>query len=103
ERIDRRQAVAGGKRDDRSTVRRGEEVRQHEERAIGCARKLLDRAFHLVRIMNRCGKRLYRQHRRGGLDRPCVKERRRVWVEEICDTRDVWSDTLQKFKPLTGN
>src|SRR5262245_19016898 len=57
-RIDRRQAVPGGERDDRSTVRRGEEVRQHEERAIGCARKLLDYVFHLVRIMNRRGKRL---------------------------------------------
>src|SRR6516165_11563802 len=42
ERIDRRQAVPRGERDYRSTVRRGEKIRQHEQRAIGCARKLLD-------------------------------------------------------------
>jgi hypothetical protein len=103
ERIDGRQAMPGGERDDRSTVARGEEVRQHEERAIGCARKLLDHTFHLARVVSRCGKRLYRQRRRCGLDRLRIKERRRVRVEEICDARDVWSDSFQQVKPLTGN
>src|SRR5262249_14826647 len=71
--------------------------------SIGCARKLLDHAFHLVRVVNRCGKRLYRQYRRGGLDRARIKERRRVRIEEICDARDVWSDTFQEVEPLSGN
>ena len=39
---------------------------------------------------------------RCALDRPCVQERRGVWVKEICDSFDVWSDTFQQFKPLTG-
>jgi hypothetical protein len=28
--------------------------------------------------------------------------RRRVWVEEICYSRNVWSDTFQQFKPLVS-
>src|SRR6516225_9235299 len=56
-----------------------------------------------VRVVNRRGKRLYRQHRRGGLDRARVKERRRVWIEERCDARDVWSDTFHQVEPLSGN
>src|SRR5215471_120761 len=31
-----------------------------------------------------------------------VKERRRIWVEEICDARDVWRDPFHQFEPLTG-
>src|SRR5436309_3947935 len=61
ERIDRRQAVLGGERDDRLTIRCGEEVWQDEERAIGCADKLLDLALHLGRVVNRCSKRLQGQ------------------------------------------
>src|SRR6516165_1066598 len=93
----------GGDRDDRLTIRCGEQVRQHEQRAIGCARKLLDHAFHLIRVANLRSKRLYRQQRSSSLDCPPVQERRRVWVKEICDARDVWSDTFYQFKPLTGH
>src|SRR6516164_705490 len=31
------------------------------------------------------------------------KRGRCVWVKEICDARDVWSDTFHQFKPLTGH
>src|SRR5262245_61742417 len=102
ERIDGGQAVPSGKRDDRFTICRGEEVRQHEQRAIGFARNLLDHGFDLFYVMNRCGKRLYREQRRSSFDCSCVQLRRRVWVEEICYPRNAWSDTFQQFKPLVS-
>src|SRR5260370_25478509 len=71
--------------------------------AIRFTRKLLDHVFHLIRVANLCGKRLYRQQRSSSLDCPRVQERRRVWVKEVCDSRDVWSDTFYQFKPLTGH
>jgi hypothetical protein len=80
--------------------RRSRHVWQHEERAVGFARKLLDHAFHLGRVVNRCSKRLYRQQRRSGLDCPRIQERRCVWVKEICDSRDVWSDPFNNSNHL---
>src|SRR5215471_2822930 len=37
------------------------------------------------------------------LDCPRVQERCRIWVKEICDSPDLWSDTFHQFKPLTGH
>jgi hypothetical protein len=56
--INRRQAVVSGEPDDRLTVRRGEQVRQHDERATGFARNLLDYGFRLGRVVNLCSKRI---------------------------------------------
>jgi hypothetical protein len=51
--------VVSGESDDRLTIRCGKEVWQHEERAIGFARKLLDHAFHLGWVVNCCSNQLY--------------------------------------------
>src|SRR5262245_55195266 len=59
ERINCGQAVPGSERDDRLTIRCGEEVWQDEKCAIGFPRNLLDHTFDLVRIVNRCSKWLY--------------------------------------------
>src|SRR5262245_30373331 len=64
---------------------------------------MLDDAFHLVGIVSRCSKRLDRQPWRNGLDRLRVQERRCIRIVEVCDSRDVWSDSFHQFKPLTGD